>query len=130
MSIEPTSRMVYVKFSKEGIHKYPVALTDPALATGDEYDVSYLGYPHRHMFHFKVWISVEHNDRDVEFIQAKRYLEKLYSDKVLQLDYRSCEMIAEDLYEKISAKWPNRDVWIDVSEDDENGALMKWEHSR
>jgi hypothetical protein len=126
----PTSRMVYVRFQKEGIHKYPIALTDPALATGDEYDVSYLGYPHRHMFHFKVWISVEHNDRELEFIQVKRYLEKLYSDKVLQLDYRSCEMIAEDLYEKISSKWPNRDVWIDVSEDDENGAFMKWDRSR
>lgn len=29
--------MVYVRFQKEGIHKYPAALADPALATGDEY---------------------------------------------------------------------------------------------
>ena len=31
------SRMIWVTFQKEGIHKYPAALTDPALATGDEY---------------------------------------------------------------------------------------------
>ena len=40
-------RMIWVTFKKEGIHKYPAALDDPSLATGDEYDVSFLGYPHR-----------------------------------------------------------------------------------
>ena len=52
------NKMIWVTFQKEGMHKYPAALTDPALATGDEYDVSFLGYPHRHIFHFKVWIGV------------------------------------------------------------------------
>ena len=117
---------IYVTFQKEGIHKYPAALTDPNLATGDEYDVSFLGYPHRHIFYFKAGIGVEHNDRDVEFIQAKRYMESLYADKILDLNFKSCEMIAEDLYEKISIKWPNRAISIDVSEDDENGAFLQW----
>jgi hypothetical protein len=124
---EPINRMIWVKFAKEGIHKYPAAATDPALATGDEYDVSFLGYPHRHIFQFQVWISVTHNDRDIEFIQFKRWLEKLYSEKTLELNFRSCEMIAEDLYEKINARYPNRAVQIEVSEDGENGAVMKWE---
>ena len=66
-------RSIWVTFRKEGIHKYPAALEDPALATGDEYDVSFLGYPHRHIFHFKVRIQVTHNDRDIEFIQFKRW---------------------------------------------------------
>lgn len=48
------NKMIWVTFRKEGMHKYPAALTDPSLATGDEYDVSFLGYPHRHIFHFKV----------------------------------------------------------------------------
>ena len=61
-------RMIWITFTKEGIHKYPAALEDPSLATGDEYDVSFLGYPHRHIFHFKVAISVTHNDRDIEFL--------------------------------------------------------------
>ena len=120
------NKMIWVTFNKEGMHKYPAALTDPALATGDEYDVSFLGYPHRHIFHFKVWISVEHSDRAIEFIQFKRWLENLYSQGTLQLDYKSCEMMAEDLYEQIAAKHPGREVWIEVSEDGENGALIKF----
>ena len=125
-------RKIWVTFRKEGIHKYPAAATDPALATGDEYDVSFLASPHRHIFHFRVWIDVFHNDRDVEFIQFKRWLEKLYHSNqgVLSLDYKSCEMIADDLYLQIAAKYPDRAVWIEVAEDGENGALIKYELSR
>lgn len=115
-------RWIWVTFTKEGVHKYPAALTDPALATGDKYDVSFLGYPHRHIFHFKVKIQVEHLDREIEFIQFKRWLENLYNDGTLQLDYKSCEMIAEELAVNIHARYPGRDLVIDVSEDNENGA--------
>jgi hypothetical protein len=118
--------MIWVTFQKEGMHKYPAALTDPALATGDEYDVSFLGYPHRHIFHFKVWIGVTHDDRDIEFIQFKRWLLNLYKDATLSLDYKSCEMMSGDLYDVISQKYPNREVWIEVSEDGENGSFIKY----
>jgi hypothetical protein len=125
-------RKIWVTFQKEGIHKYPAAATDPNLATGDEYDVSFLANPHRHIFHFRVWLGVTHNDRDVEFIQFKRWLERLYSSAqgVLSLDYKSCEMMADDLYIQIAAKYPGRTVWIEVSEDGENGALIKYETHR
>ena len=119
-------KMIWVTFQKEGIHKYPAALTDPNLATGDEYDVSFLGYPHRHTFHFKVWISVTHDDRDIEFIQFKRWLEKLYAEGTLQLDYKSCEMMSGDLFDTISNKYPGREIWIEVSEDSENGSFIKY----
>ena len=122
--------MIWVTFQKEGIHKYPAALDDPKLATGDEYDVSFLGYPHRHIFHFRVCIEVFHDDRDIEFIQFKRWLERLYSaDKsggVLVLDYKSCEMICDELAETINEKYPNRDMEITVSEDGENGATIQY----
>lgn len=114
-------KLIWVTFQKEGIHKYPAALDDPKLATGDEYDVSFLGYPHRHIFHFKVAIEVFHDDRDIEFIQFKRWLEKLYAEKTLELDYKSCEMMADDLYAEIKIKYPLRDIRIEVSEDGENG---------
>ena len=120
------NKMIWVTFRKEGIHKYPAALTDPALATGDEYDVSFLGYPHRHIFHFKVWINVTHNDRDIEFIQFKRWLESLYNDATLKLDFKSCEMMSDELYEVIKQKYPGREVWIEVSEDGENGSFIKY----
>jgi frataxin-like iron-binding protein CyaY len=120
------NKMIWVTFRKEGIHKYPAAATDPTLATGDEYDVSFLANEHRHIFHFRVWIGVTHNDRDIEFIQFKRWLEKLYSDAILQLDYKSCEMMSDDLYDVISKKYPSREIWIEVSEDGENGSFIKY----
>tara|TARA_X000001036_G_scaffold90991_1_gene83330 strand:+ start:1714 stop:2193 length:480 start_codon:yes stop_codon:yes gene_type:complete len=123
--------MIWVTFQREGIHKYPAALDDPKLATGDEYDVSFLGYPHRHIFHFRVCIEVFHDDRDIEFIQFKRWLEKLYSGSetggVLVLDYKSCEMICDELAETINNKYPNRRMEITVSEDGENGATIQYE---
>jgi hypothetical protein len=134
---EAAQRQIWVTFQKEGIHKYPAALTDPQLATGDEYDVSFLGYPHRHIFHFRVWIDVWHNDRDVEFIQFKRWLENLFratsadnTSSVLSLDYKSCEMIADDLYLQIAGRYPGRSVWIEVAEDGENGCLIKYNTHR
>ena len=119
-------KVIWVTFRKEGIHKYPAALEDPKLATGDEYDVSFLGYPHRHIFHFKVAIEVFHDDRDIEFIQFKRWLEKLYAEKTLELDYKSCEMIADDLATVIQNKYPGRWLKISVAEDDENGCEIEY----
>ena len=114
-------KTIWVTFKKEGIHKYPAALEDPNLA-----DVSFLGYPHRHMFHFKVWIEVFHDDRDIEFIQFKRWLESLYQG-TLELDYKSCEMIADELADQIQIKYPGRQVRIEVSEDGENGCDINYE---
>jgi len=121
---EQAKRMIWVTFQKEGIHKYPGADTDPSLATGDEYDVSFLGYPHRHIFHFKVAVQVFHNDRDIEFIQFKRWLENSFRDGVMKLDHKSCEMISDELYMLIASRYPNRDIEITVSEDNENGATI------
>lgn len=122
-------RSIWVTFQKEGVHLYPGADTDPALATGGWDDVSFLGVPHRHMFHSKIRIEVFHDDRDIEFIQFKRWIQRLYSEvesstSVLQLNHKSCEMIADDLYEEISAKYPGRFVEIDVAEDGENGCQI------
>ena len=123
-------RQIWVTFRKEGIHCYPAAATDPLLATGNEYDVSFLAVPHRHIFHFRVWIDVFHNDRDIEFIQFKRWLENLYRDGTLQLDFKSCEMMADDLYVQIAARYSNRCVTIEVSEDGENGCSITYNLTR
>lgn len=113
---------IWVTLQKEGVHCYPAAKDDPALATGDWDDVSFLASPHRHIFHIKVWIEVFHNDRDIEFIQFKRWLQRLYDvDEVLRLDFKSCEMIADDLASQIQDRYRNRIVRISVSEDNENG---------
>ena len=125
-------RQIWVTFRKEGIHCYPAAATDPKLNTAGEYDVSFLANPHRHIFHFRVSIDVFHNDRDIEFIQFKRWLESLYnsSNTVLELDWKSCEMIADDLYTQIAGRYPGRAVVIEVSEDGENGCSISYNLTR
>ena len=130
--MEKAERKIWITFKKEGIHKYPAAATDPNLCTAGEYDVSFLASPHRHIFHFRVSIDVFHNDRDIEFIQFKRWCESLYSgsSSVLELDWKSCEMIADDLYTQIAARYPERAVWIEIAEDGENGCLVKYELTR
>ena len=128
--LSKANRSVWVTFRKEGVRMYPGADSDPKLATGEWDDVSFLGVPHRHIFHFRVRIEVFHNDRDIEFIQFKRWMERLYNgesatdNEVLILNHRSCEMIADELYEKITAKYPSRFVEIDVAEDGENGCSI------
>lgn len=114
-------KMIFVTFQKEGIHCYPAAAEEPTLQ-----DVKFLSYPHRHIFHFKVQIEVYHDDRDIEFIQFKRWLENLFSNHIMELDYKSCEMIANDLYAQIAMNYYGRDVTINVSEDNENGVTVEY----
>ena len=127
VGIRKSSNEIWVTWQKEGIHKYPAALDDPKLATGDWDDVSFLGYPHRHMFHFRVGIQVFHEDRDIEFIQFSRWCQRLYDSGILELDYRSCEMIADALAEQIANKYPGRYITIEVAEDGENGQISRYE---
>lgn len=117
---------VYVTFQKEGYHAYPAALTDPLLATGDHFDVSHLGHRHMHYFYFKIWVAVSHNDRQIEFIQLRRWLEQLYDGGTLELNNQSCEMISDNLYTKISEKFPGTEIRIDVSEDNINGSYVEY----
>ena len=107
-------KMIWVTFQKEGIHCY----------TDAPDEVAFLRHPHRHMFHFKVSLEVFHTDREVEFIMFKRELETLYGRGTLELDYKSCEMLAEDLEKYILTKYPSRHYNIEVSEDNENGAIL------
>jgi len=109
-------RTIFVTFQKEGIHRYPDAPEG----------VEFLKTPHRHIFHFRVTVEVFHNDRDIEFILFKRELENLYKESTLQVDYKSCEMLAEDLINYISSKYPMRTVFAEVSEDGENGATLSY----
>ena len=117
---EITKRMIRIPFIKEGIHRYPAASIDPSLE-----DVKYLGNEHFHYFYFYVSIEVFHNDRCIEFQQFKRYCESLYKEQ-LTLDYKSCEMIAEELIYVISQKYPARDIDVEVYEDNINGCKLSW----
>jgi hypothetical protein len=118
-------KYIYVSIQKEGYHCFPEAGYDPKLKTNDEYDVSHLANKHMHYFFIKVWVEVSHSNRDIEFIQFRRWLDSLYTG-TLSLNSKSCEMIAEELYEQIAKKYPNSDIKIDVAEDNINGALVEF----
>ena len=111
-------RYIWVTFRKEGIHKYPGAVDLPG--------VEFLANEHRHIFHFRVELQVWHDDREVEFILFKRELESLYSEGTIQLDYKSCEMMSDDLAAYIKNKYPGRNLLIEVSEDGENGCRVEY----
>ena len=113
------SKSIFVTYQREGIHKYPAAENMPG--------IEFLANPHRHMFHFKITLQVFHDDREVEFILFKRELERQYDQGTLQLDYKSCEMMADDIASYIMAHYPGRDLTVEVSEDGENGAICFYE---
>ena len=100
-----------IKFSKEGLHYY--------IDAPDE--VAFLRSPHRHMFHMTVKIEQFHDDRDIEFILAKRYLDSVFDFK--EVSHKSCEQIAEDIIQRVKQRYgENREISVSVFEDDENGA--------
>jgi PDZ domain-containing secreted protein len=117
---------VYTTFQKEGYHCFPEAGTDPKYVTTDKYNVSHLAHRHMHYFNFKVWVEVTHSNRDIEFIQMRRQIEDWYGDEVLTLNGKSVEMMSEDLYEKLSTKYPGVEIRIDISEEGINGAYTEF----
>lgn len=88
-------------------------------------EVAYLRDYHRHMFHIRVTKWVNHDDRDVEFIQLshsiRQYLRERYfvsTFNCLHLGDRSCEMIANELVERFDLQS------AEVLEDGEGGAIV------
>lgn len=110
---------VWVTFQREGFHCYPQAGLDENLK-----DVSFLQHLHRHIFHFRVDIEVFDDDREIEIILFKRYCENLLGNPI-ELNNKSCEMLARELVEHISTKYPHRKIKVSVSEDNENGAVLE-----
>jgi len=118
--IMQADRKIWVTFQKAGFHRYPAASEDPRLS-----DVNYLANKHRHLFKFRVEIEIFHNDRELEFHQVLNYCESLYQDR-LDIDYKSVEMLADDLYIKLADRYPERSMAIEVSEDGECGCRIEY----
>ena len=69
-------------------------------------------------------IQLRHSSISLSLLFIKRWLEKLYNEDILELNHKSCEMISDDLYQEIAARYPGRFVEIEVAEDGENGSLI------
>jgi len=115
------TRWIWVTFQKVGYHRYPDAGTDHNLA-----DVQYLANKHRHLFKFKISIETWHDNRELEFHQFLNYCESLFESKIIDIDFKSVEMLAVDLHGQISKKYPGRDMIIEISEDGECGCTMEF----
>lgn len=119
-SIEVLTEEVYAHLEVEGVHWW----ADCPLE-----EVSYLKYPHRHIFHIDAYAYVSHSDRDIEFIVLKHkiadYLKEKYWDKtwkLLKFGGMSCEMIAKELIAEFNL------YKCHVSEDGENGGIVTKEN--
>jgi hypothetical protein len=99
----------------------PQALTDPQYE-----DVRFLGYPHRHLLKYRVSIQVFNEDREIEFIQFKRWIQSLYGNNILNANYKSCEMLSDELAAKIHERYPGREMKIEMFEDGENGSIAHY----
>lgn len=108
---------VYATVIFEAVHNWPGVVNIPGLE-----EVSYLQYPHRHRFFIRVHSKVTHSDRDVEFIWLAHRVEEFMKAKFPDgnLGSMSCEMIGTLILDNFEAIYK-----VDVSEDDENGAVME-----
>lgn len=112
---------ICVKHIIPGIHKWPDA---PAT-------VGFLQSPHRHLFTYKLWFKVSHDDRDLEFFTLKElfqeWLDRMYAGQP-KLGYnfksRSCEHLAKE-----ALRFHPNLLSVEVWEDDENGAVVTKEES-
>ena len=104
---------VIVTLSVEGFHNYPGAK--------DVQGAEYLADRHRHIFHVKAELPVNHDDRDVEFIIFKRRVEKYMTAKwgmPCEFGSLSCEAIAKTLM--VEFMLSSCEIW----EDAENGSRV------
>jgi hypothetical protein len=110
---------INVKNKIEGMHCYEGA---PA-------EVAFLKQPHRHMFYINTQIEVFHDDRELEFIMVQHRIQKELEQSydLPNLGTRSCEMIARNLLDTLQEWYGiDRDIWVSVYEDNENGATVKY----
>lgn len=107
----PLQTWVEINFTKEGFHKWDNA-------KGRYADI--LKVKHRHEFHIKVEVSVNHTDRDIEFLELKVKLKTL-----VDVNNKSCEQICRDTYYLVKSLYPYNDVKVRTMEDGENGASIR-----
>jgi hypothetical protein len=83
-------------------------------------DVAFLRDYHRHVFHVKMFWTITHAERQIEFISQKRlvdaWLNAIYKERRFE---DSCETIALNLMGEFGASC------VQVSEDGENGCFIR-----
>ena len=110
---------IKVRTQFEGFHFYPNASQiDPR--------IEFLEKLHRHIFKVEVKISVEHDDRELEFFLVKWALNDFI--EAGNQNYKSCEMIAREIIEDhlIPNYGTFRTYEVVVSEDGESDGIVQY----
>ena len=95
-----------------GFHMWPCAPVHRA----------YLAHEHRHLFHCKATVAVEHDDRDVEFHDLRRHITDWWGPGDRKCGSKSCETLARELAGYLEIRGC-KVVEVEVSEDGECGAI-------
>ena len=114
------SSTISVKWTSHGFHCWSNA------GAATEGRRSYLEDRHRHLFYYKVTVSVEHNDREIEFHELLD-LCKAFTEQRTEHGTRSCEMLGAELLDYLESEIPsmsNRVRSCSVWEDNEVGATI------
>lgn len=99
-------------------HRYPEA-------TGE---VGFLAGSHQHTFKVEVFVEQFHDNRDVEYLGLKRYLDKLLADMYHSKDLgsTSCETLARTILSWVKFHCgEERQYQVLVTEDGAHGALLQ-----
>ncbi len=119
-------RYIEVRTSTDAFHRWENA----------EGKRDYLAHAHRHLFHVRVKISVEHNDREVEFHDLLDTIKddspifaqcaKSSKEEVNEFLNWSCESHAEAILNILENKYGKgcRYFEVEVNEDNECGAIL------
>jgi len=114
----PTKREIAVTFRTPGFHRWPDAPSHR----------SYLATKHRHLFHVRVAVPVEHDERAVEFhdlLGAARYTFEQYQHDGGDFGAASCETLAGRLAGHMLSTFGGiAYARVEVWEDGEAGAIV------
>jgi len=111
---------IFVTIRQAGFHFWPDAPET----------VGYLRDSHRHVFTVRAAVHVVHDDRDVEYMMFQREMRQaVYSlsapvEDGLDFGSCSCEHLARGVLKLLRGLQP-RTRWVEVWEDDENGARVE-----
>lgn len=107
-------QFIWITTQIEGFHFYKDA----------PLHVDYLKNKHRHIFKIKIWIDTN-KDREIEFITLKRSIDNFLNNNLVFED-KSCESISDDIHKYLKQNFINNEIWIEVSEDGENGSFKQY----
>lgn len=98
----------------------------------DTYDTkegNFLRWPHYHLFKVVIKIEQEHNNRDIEFLNFKHWIENILRNAMTKGKHYSCEQYCEEIAKIIRniKEYRNRELVIQVWEDGINGAEVQFE---